>query len=121
MLTPFGKYLRKLRIDRGHLLKNMADLLKVTSSYLSAVETGKRAVPSEWPQKIASEYGLVAQEEAELVRLAALSAPEFVVDLPRDADEQTREAVAMFARRVTSMDKDSLAQLITLMQEQERK
>lgn len=121
MLTPFGKYLRKLRIDRGHLLKNMADLLKVTSSYLSAVETGKRAVPSEWPQKIASEYGLVAQEEAELVRLAELSAPEFTVDLREGADEQTREAVAMFARRVTSMDNNALAQLISLMQEQESK
>jgi transcriptional regulator with XRE-family HTH domain len=46
MLTEFGQYLRKIRIDCGDLLKDMADKLGVTSSYLSAVETGKRNVPA---------------------------------------------------------------------------
>jgi transcriptional regulator with XRE-family HTH domain len=44
MLTPFGKKVRKLRIDVGVTLKSMADAMGVTSSYLSAIETGKRAV-----------------------------------------------------------------------------
>ena len=42
MITPFGKYLRKLRIDHDEKLKDMAAKLGVTGSYLSAVEIGKR-------------------------------------------------------------------------------
>ena len=45
MITEFGKALRKLRIDRGETLKIMADNLEMTSSYLSAIECGKRNIP----------------------------------------------------------------------------
>lgn len=58
MLTEFGKFTRKLRIDNGELLKNMADKLGVSSSYLSSVETGKRKVPLEWADKISLLYSL---------------------------------------------------------------
>ena len=44
MLTEFGKILRKLRIDRQELLRDMAKNLEVSSAYLSAVETGKRKI-----------------------------------------------------------------------------
>ena len=33
MLTAFGKEVRKIRLDRGELLKTMADSLGVKSSY----------------------------------------------------------------------------------------
>ena len=52
MLTEFGQYLRKLRIDHGDFLKDMSDVLGVTPSYLSAVETGKRNVPSQRAEQI---------------------------------------------------------------------
>ncbi|WP_309460957.1 helix-turn-helix transcriptional regulator [Escherichia coli] len=45
MVTSFGKTLRKMRIDRGMVLKNMADLLGVSSAYLSAIELGKSEPP----------------------------------------------------------------------------
>ena len=48
MITPFGKSLRNIRMDRGMLLKDMAQDLDVTSSYLSAVEVGKRNVSENW-------------------------------------------------------------------------
>ena len=43
MLTALGRFLRKIRIDRNELLKDMADKLEVSASFLSAVENGKRA------------------------------------------------------------------------------
>ena len=42
MLTEFGKALRRIRLDNDELLKDMADKLKVSSAYLSAVENGKK-------------------------------------------------------------------------------
>lgn len=52
MLTPFGKFCRKLRIDRNEILKDMASKLGVTVSYLSAVEHGKRPIPNDWETSI---------------------------------------------------------------------
>lgn len=48
MLTDLGRLLRKIRIDHGEILKDMANRFGVTASYLSAVENGKRAVPEAW-------------------------------------------------------------------------
>jgi len=66
VLTSFGKFCRKLRVDNDELLKDMADKIGVASSYLSAVENGKRNVPQEWIGKIATSYSLSASGLAEL-------------------------------------------------------
>ena len=42
MITSVGRFLRKLRIDRGKILKTMAETLGVSSAFLSAVENGKK-------------------------------------------------------------------------------
>ena len=42
MLTSFGKFCRKLRINNGELLYDMAEKLDVSSAFLSKVENGKR-------------------------------------------------------------------------------
>jgi len=113
MLTPFGKRLRKLRIDQGELMKDMAARLGVTPSYLSAVEMGKKPVPDVWVRTIGTQYGLTDVDE--LQRLAEYSKPEYRVQIPAGADDLTRETVAVFARKVASMDPDSLNQLLEVM------
>ncbi|WP_205625396.1 helix-turn-helix domain-containing protein [Oceanobacillus caeni] len=70
MLTSFGKFCRKLRIDNGELLKDMAKKLDVTSSYLSAVENGKRNVPQSWVSEISSKYALDLEQRIELKNAA---------------------------------------------------
>ena len=42
MLTSIGKFLRKLRMSNGEILRDMAEALEVTSAFLSAVENGKK-------------------------------------------------------------------------------
>lgn len=56
MLTALGKFLRKIRIDRGEILKDMADRLEVSVAFLSAVENGKKKIPGTWEEKIAQVY-----------------------------------------------------------------
>lgn len=63
MYSEFGKYLRVLRLNRGELLKTMADRLEVSSAFLSSVETGKKAIPSNWENKIALLYQLNEKEK----------------------------------------------------------
>ena len=40
-LTPLGKALRKLRISRGELLKDMADKMGISSVQMSGIEHGR--------------------------------------------------------------------------------
>lgn len=58
MYTPVGKFLRNLRLSRTELLYNMAKKLEVSTSYLSLVETGKKAIPESWVDRITETYNL---------------------------------------------------------------
>lgn len=58
MLTEFGKKVRKARIDAGVTMMQMADDLKTTPSFLSAMETGRKKVPAEWVTKIEGFFSL---------------------------------------------------------------
>ncbi len=68
-LTELGKFLRKLRIDNGELLKDMAIKLNVTPSFLSMVETGRRGVPKKWEKKIEKSYSLSLKQKEELISI----------------------------------------------------
>lgn len=45
MATELGKFLKKLRIDKDELMKDMADRMKIASSTLSSIEMGRRNPP----------------------------------------------------------------------------
>lgn len=113
MLTPFGRFLRKLRIDHGELMKDMADKLDVTASYLSAVEMGKKSVPAPWIYTLAQKYQLSSPDE--LQRLADISRTEYRVPIPQGTDDLTRETVAVFARKVGTLDSAALNELLEVM------
>lgn len=52
-ITEFGKAVRKARIDANNItLASMAAELQTTPSFLSALEMGRKKIPSEWVQKI---------------------------------------------------------------------
>ena len=66
MLTSIGRFLRKLRIDNGEILKDMAEALGVSSAFLSAVENGKKKMPEGWIEKLKSIYSFTAEQVEEL-------------------------------------------------------
>ena len=45
MAIKLGKFFRKLRIENGEVLYDMAMKLEVSSSFLSRVENGKKRPP----------------------------------------------------------------------------
>jgi len=38
-----GKFLKRLRIDKGYTQKELANMVNTISTYISAIETGKRS------------------------------------------------------------------------------
>lgn len=114
MLTAFGKYLRKVRLDHDEVMKNMADRLGVTSSYLSAIENGKRKIPDEWINKIAALYNV---DRAELQKVADLSADELIINLSNKTKNQ-RDAMFSFARNFENLDEEDQNVIINLLKKE---
>ncbi len=105
MLTSLGKFLRKLRIDHGEILKDMADKLHVTVSFLSAVENGKKHMPSEWNSKICTLYHLTEQQRNDLTTAIAETSDAIEMNLV-SASLDRRELAVSFARSFESLDDD---------------
>jgi transcriptional regulator with XRE-family HTH domain len=114
MLTLFGKFCRKLRIDNGELLKNMADKLGVTPSYLSAVETGKRNVPMEWPEKLSILYSLDARNKDALNRAMQESQLTLKFDL-NEMRKDERNLVLAFARELKGLGEDERKKIQSIL------
>lgn len=114
MLTRFGKFCRKLRIDKGELLKDMADKLNVTPSYLSAVENGKRNIPNEWIYQLSDLYSLNDIDRLEIKKAAEESQQNIKIDL-KSYNGEDRNLMMALAREFKDFDeetKDSLKQML---------
>ncbi|HTV70150.1 MAG TPA: helix-turn-helix domain-containing protein [Rhizobiaceae bacterium] len=80
-MTPFGEKIRDLRRQHGVSQKTMAADLGVSAAYLSALEHGRRGVPSWFMlQKIIGYFNIIWDEAEELQRLAETSHPRVVID-----------------------------------------
>jgi transcriptional regulator with XRE-family HTH domain len=114
MLTELGKFLRKLRIDRGELIKDMAGKLGVTASYVSAVETGKRSAPRAWENKISRLYGLDRKAKSDLSAAVERSAKILKLSLDAISDEK-KDAALLFAREFSALDESDIIQINQLI------
>jgi len=101
-LTQLGKFLRKLRIDRGEFLRDMAAKLGVAMSFLSSVENGKKSMPSDWVAKIPELYNLNDAQKAEFDVAVAESEKGIGVKFLGLSEENKKLSVA-FARKIQSL------------------
>lgn len=110
-MTPFGAKLRHLRQERGVTLKQMAAALAVSPAYLSALEHGRRGVPT-WfmVHRIIAYFNVIWDEAEELQRLAEMSDPRVVVDTSGLEPEAT-ELANLLAQRIRGLSKASLKDL----------
>ena len=108
MLTPFGIAIRKLRLDKGMRLLDLARRTKRSPAFISAVETGKKPIPDGYVAMVSRGMGLAAAEIKELRRAADRTKKSVTVEkLPEDQ----RELVAAFARKLDELPTDMMARL----------
>jgi transcriptional regulator with XRE-family HTH domain len=114
MLTPIGKALRKLRIDRAWLLKDMADGIGVSPSFLSAIETGRKPMPEDFIERIAKWAKLDKTSRKALEDAAAISRKEFKVGVTPDMSEAELETAALLARfdELPKEDRERIRQIL---------
>ena len=114
MITEFGKSLRKLRIDHGEILLDMAKKLNVTPSFLSAVEVGKKNAPSNWPGLISELYSLSADERQQLEQAAADSVVSVKLNLSQ-IEQPQRNAALVFARNFDTLSTEDANTLLEFL------
>ncbi|PQV50667.1 helix-turn-helix domain-containing protein [Paraburkholderia sp. BL21I4N1] len=99
-LTPFGLYVRKLRLDLGLTLKTMADALAVSSAYLSSIELGDKQLTAKIAEDAVEFFqGRIGSNQIEELREAVARSVDIVPVSSLDSDEKV--LVAAFARRLT--------------------
>lgn len=113
-VTELGKLLRKLRIDREETLGDMAEKLDITSSYLSAIEKGKRPAPDGFVDKIAELYALSASAIKELADAADKTIQNIKMNLAGSSDSK-REAALCFARSFDDLDDETAKSVMKLL------
>ncbi len=113
-VTELGKTLRKLRIDKAETLGDMAEKLGITSSYLSAIEKGKRPAPNGFADKICDLYGLGSSFRSELASAADKTLQAVKLSLDGTSDPK-REAALCFARSFDDLDDDTAESVLKLL------
>jgi transcriptional regulator with XRE-family HTH domain len=103
-LTPFGKALRKLRIDRDMLLKDMAKQASLTAAFLSAVEAGRKAIPPYLVDRIADSNNLGQAERRQLSIAAEMSAQFAQINLSKMTSDFDRSLAVQLARNFDALD-----------------
>lgn len=112
--TELGKYLRKLRIDHGEVMKEMADKLGITTSYLSAIELGKRTPQEDLIEKVAGQYELPSDQKRRLLFAMTASLSEIKLNL-ENASQADRSLALCFARSLPQMGADKKEELKKLL------
>lgn len=117
-LTPFGRSIRKLRVERGETQSDIARALGVSVAFWSSIETGKKNVPVEVLKRIEEHFRLVGEEARELRDLAEMSRGEVRINMQKMSDP-SRELVLGFARRFESgsLNEAQLAKLRKILEE----
>lgn len=106
MLTVFGKFTRKLRIDVGETLYSMAKKLGVSSAFLSAVEVGNKSIPKDWLELLSEKYNLSEIQKSELEEAIGVSGKVLKVDFS-DKKLEDRELLWKLAKRIADIDPET--------------
>ena len=114
-MTPLGEKLRELRRRKGVSQKEMAAALGVSAAYLSALEHGRRGVPT-WVmlQKIIGYFNVIWDDAEEVLRLAGQSHPRVVIDTSGLSPAAT-ELANLLAEKIGELDAETLDKVIAML------
>ena len=113
MSTQLGEMLRLIRIKTGDSMRQMAEKLGLSSSYLSAIENGKRNVPKDFDSVVEAHYELTSQQVKDLKEAIALTSESVKVDLT-DLSEKHKKLIYALANE--SLEESTLNQLCEIIE-----
>jgi transcriptional regulator with XRE-family HTH domain len=116
MLSEYGKILRKIRIDKGELLNDMAKKLEISPALLSYIENAKREIPPGFTEKAIARYGLKG-DVADRLRAEEMQSRKTVkLELKPEVSLEKRQTALLFARTFNNMNDDVLTKIRELLE-----
>ena len=103
-MSPLSKYLRILRIENGENAKQMADNLKISPSYLSAIENEKRAIPLSFQTAVIKHYKLSDKDQLVFVQSIEESSSSIKIDFNYDSDIEKIQKVKKIVFTLSKKD-----------------
>ncbi len=105
MLTALGQELRRLRMQREMTLRSMARALNLSPAFVSAVETGKKAVPQSFVENLAQVLRL-SKAERQAIEAAIGNLKKSVTVKLHKNDSATVQLAFSFARRFPELTEE---------------
>ena len=120
MTTLIGQKLRIIRLERGEVLKDMADKLKISSAYLSAMENGKREFNKSLIEQIGQLYSLSVDRINDLYDSYYTSINQVQIDI---ANQPTSKADLglVFARKFNDLDDTQIDKILKVLKTKSRR
>lgn len=117
-LTKLGKELRKLRLELGITLFEMAGAIDVSSSLLSSVETGKKPATKALIEKLAAVYPEVQAQRAFFDVLGEETQKEVRIRLDSETP-RANELALTFARNFNNLASTDVERLLAVFKAKE--
>ena len=114
--TKFGKIVRKEMIDHDENLLSIAQLLGVTTSFVSAVLTGGKSVPDNWVDELSKHYDLKGLKYDELYDAYCEDKKNVRIDVENVPLTQKKLAV-QFQRKLPELDEDEIQSIFDILKE----
>jgi HTH-type transcriptional regulator, competence development regulator len=116
MATPtrFGKEVRKLRLESGETMADLARAIGKSAAFLSSVETGKKAVPRTLVEDLVRYYGLDEVSAEQLYSLAQVRQGIYRLS-PRS--ENAASVVAALEKKMDSLNEDQTERILNILSE----
>lgn len=118
MLTELGKELRKIRINRDEILKDMASKLGITPAYLSAIENGKRTPTKKFMDTLFSIYKISEEEQKNLTQIFHSTIDNVSINLS-DHSQEHKDLGLVFARKFEGLTPDQIDKLIKILNKED--
>lgn len=121
MLTPFGKSVRKARIDTNTTMSQLAAHLGVSIPFLSAVENGRRSAPATWNDKLKNFFSLYGLS-VDFAKSLAQSAKYINIEsLPLQTANVLTRLSAVNLNNASKENYEKLVEILTAIEEEDRK
>jgi transcriptional regulator with XRE-family HTH domain len=103
-LTAYGKFIRKIRIDKNINQKEHAELLNLSPTHLSNIEKGKKPINMDIINQTIEVLSLNADEEKAMIKAISESAPLSIKIIPKNENESL--LALLFAQSLLNDDFD---------------
>lgn len=110
-ITTFGKEARRVRIDRELMLKDQAEAMGVTAPFISSIESGRKPIPSNWIDRMATALSLTPQEVKSLKKAAENSSKEEKISLSAKTSPLGRETAMLMARNFDTLTEQDFIEI----------